>query len=239
VRTVQSGPLIGPIALLALLVALARTVGLSGSGWLVGITVGVVTNAALVRALARTGVDRLGPADRVTLIRATLVGGVAALSAGPLPAPVAALVALTVVALALDALDGWVARRTRTVSALGARFDMEVDALLILVLSVYVARSIGWWVLAIGLARYAFVAAGWLLPWLQRSAPPRYWGKVVAATQGVVLAAAAALPSDLTAVALVGALALLGESFGREIWWLHRHRRDDASSERRTREAVA
>ena len=39
----------------------------------------------------------------------------------------------------LDAVDGQVARRTGTVSALGARFDMEVDAFLILVLSVYVA----------------------------------------------------------------------------------------------------
>ena len=36
---------------------------------------------------------------------------------------------------------------------------MEVDAFLILVLSVYVAQSLGAWVLAIGLARYVFVAA--------------------------------------------------------------------------------
>ena len=93
------------------------------------------------------------------------------------------LVALTAVALVLDAVDGWVARRTETASALGARFDMEVDAFLILVLSVYVARSAGAWVLAIGAARYAFVAAGWLLPWLRGSPPPRYWCKVVAATR--------------------------------------------------------
>ena len=43
------------------------------------------------------------------------------------------------VALALDGVDGQVARRTGTVSALGARFDMEVDAFLVLVLSVHVA----------------------------------------------------------------------------------------------------
>ena len=73
---------------------------------------------------------------------------------------VAALVGLAVVALVLDGVDGWVARRTGTVSALGARFDMEVDAFLILVLSVYVAGSVGPWVLAIGAARYAFWAAG-------------------------------------------------------------------------------
>ena len=53
--------------------------------------------------------------------------------------PVATLVLLSSVALALDGVDGWVARRTRTVSALGARFDMEVDAFLVLMLSVHVA----------------------------------------------------------------------------------------------------
>ena len=145
VRAVQRDPAIGLIAQLVLLAALAGTVGLSGSGWVVGIACGVITNAALARGLARYGADRLGPADRVTLTRATLAGGVAALTADSFgrPAAVTTLVALTVVALVLDAVDGWVARRTETASTLGAHFDMEVDAFLILVLSVYVARSAG------------------------------------------------------------------------------------------------
>ena len=86
----------------------------------------------------------------------------------------------------------------------------------------YVARSIGVWVLAIGAARYAFLAAGWVLPWLREPLPPRYWRKVVAATQGVVLAIAAAdvLPPALSQAALVAALVLLAESFGRDVWWL-------------------
>ena len=193
-RAVQAGPAIGLIAQVLLLAALAGTVGLGGAGWVVGVTCGLITNAALARGLARYRSDRLGPADWVTLARATLAVGVAALTADSFdqPAPVALLVTLTVVALALDAVDGWVARRTRTASALGARFDGEVDAFLILVLSVYVARSAGAWVLAIGAARYAFLAAGWVLPWMREPLPPRYWRKVVAATQGVVLAVAAA-----------------------------------------------
>lgn len=227
-RTVQSGPVVGPIFLLSLLAALAGTVGLSGFGWMVGITCGVVTNVALARGLARSHAVALGPADRVTLTRATLVGGVAALVADSIigPGPVTTLVALAVVALVLDAVDGWVARRTQTTSMLGARFDMEVDAFLIFVLSVYVASSTGGWVLAIGAARYVFVAAGWLLPWMRGSSPPRYWGKVVAATQGIVLTVVAAgvLPSLLADAVLLGAIALLGESFGREVWWLWRHR---------------
>ncbi len=52
--------------------------------------------------------------------------------------------------------------------------------------------------------------------------PPRYWRKVVAATQGIVLTIAAAdvLPPALTQAILVAALALLAESFGRDVWWL-------------------
>ena len=107
------------------------------------------------------------------------------------PVPVALLVSLAAIALVLDAVDGWVARRTRT-TATGAHLDGEVDAFLILVLSVYVARSIGAWVLAIGLARYAFLAAGWALPWMRAPLPPRHWRKVVCATQGIVLTVAAA-----------------------------------------------
>ena len=147
------------------------------------------------------------------------------------------LVTLTVVALVLDAVDGWVARRTGTASPLGAHFDGEVDAFLILVLSVYVARSAGAWVLAIGAARYAFLAAGWLLPWMREPLPPRYWRKVVAATQGIVLAIAAAdvLPLALTQAALVVALALLAESFGRDVWWLWSHRHAAHAESRRLR----
>ena len=86
------------------------------------------------------------------------------------PPPVTVLAALTTVALILDAVDGKVARRTGTSTPLGARFDMEVDAFLILVLSVYVAMSLGPWVLLIGVMRYAFVAAARVAPVAQRSA---------------------------------------------------------------------
>jgi phosphatidylglycerophosphate synthase len=218
------GPVIGLISQFAVTGALAATVGLSGRGWVVGISVGVIVNLLLARGLVRHDAARLGPADRVTLTRATLAGGVAALVADSFdrPTPLATLLALTVVALVLDAVDGWVARRTRTVSALGARFDGEVDAFLILVLSVYVARSAGAWVLVIGAARYAFLVVGWLVPWMGRTLPARYWRKVVAATQGIALTVAASviLPPLLTEAVLVASFALLAESFGRDVGWL-------------------
>ena len=227
-RAVQAFPLTGLIAQVLLVAVLAGTVGLSGAGWVVGVTCGVITIAVLARGLSRYRSDWLGPADWVTLARATLAVGVAALIADSFnePAQVTMLVTLAAVALALDAVDGWVARRSGTASTLGAHFDGEVDAFLILVLSVFVARSTGAWVLAIGLARYVFLAAGWLLPWMREPLPPRYWRKVVAATQGIVLTIAAAdvLPLALTQAALLVALALLAESFGRDTWWLWSHR---------------
>jgi phosphatidylglycerophosphate synthase len=218
--------LVGLIVQFVLLAALAGTVGVGVAGWLAGLAYAGVLCGLLRRGLRAAGADRLGPADRVTLARALLVGGVLALVVGGGPAPVAVLVPLTAVALALDAVDGQVARRTGTVSALGARFDMEVDSFLLLVLSVHLAPSVGAWVLLIGGMRYAFVAAAWPLPWMRGTLPPRYWRKVVAAAQGVVLAAAASglLPPVATAVLVAGALALLVESFARDVTWLWRRR---------------
>jgi phosphatidylglycerophosphate synthase len=218
----------GIVAQVAMVAALAATIGLSAAGWVVGIACAAVMNAALIRGVRRYRTNRLGPADWVTLARATLAVGVAALVADSFgePAHITALVTLSAVALALDAVDGWVARRSETTSKLGAQFDGEVDAFLILVLSAYVARSTGAWVVAIGLARYAFFAAGWIWPWMRAPLPPRHWRKVVAATQGIVLTVAAAdvVPPALAKAAILGALALLCESFGRDTWWLWSHR---------------
>lgn len=216
------------IAQVLLIAALAEVIALGAAGWVAGVACAAITNAALARGLSKYRSDRLGPADWVTLARATLAVGVAALVAASFeqPVPVTMLVSLAIIAMVLDGVDGWVARRTKTTARFGARFDAEVDAFLILILSVYVARSAGAWVLAIGAARYAFLAAGWLLPWMREQLPPRYWRKVVAATQAVVLtiAAAAVLPPAVTQAVLVPALVLLAESFGRDVWWLWSHR---------------
>jgi len=211
--------------LLVLLAVLATTVGLGVLAAVVGLACGLALGAAVVRGLGSHG---LGPGDLVTLSRATLACGLAALVADSLvrsPA-VTAVVALGVLALALDAVDGRVARRTGTVSSFGARFDGEADAFLLLVLSVYVARYAGAWVLAIGAARYLFGAAGWAWPWMRERLPFRYWRKVVTAVQGIVLCAAAAdvVPPGPRDAALAFALVLLAESFGRDVVWLWRRR---------------
>jgi phosphatidylglycerophosphate synthase len=228
VRASQAGPAIGLIAQVLLLAVLAATAGLGAAGWIVGVACAVIMAAALTRGLARRPGDRLGPASWLTLARATLAVGVAALAADSLAhdTPVALLVTLAAVALALDAADGWTARRTGTATALGARFDGEADAFLILALSVYVAPALGAWVLAIGAARYLFGAGEWLLPWMRAPLPSRRWRRIVAALQGIVLTVAAAevLPRGLMQALLVAALAALAASVGECVWWLARHR---------------
>jgi phosphatidylglycerophosphate synthase len=220
------GPLAGLAALIGLLAVLSATVGIGVAGWLAGVAYGVVLTGTLARGLRRAQMPRLGPANAVTLIRALLVGGVTALVAYSVqrPAPVGVLVALVAVALALDGVDGRVARRTGSTSALGARFDMEIDAFLILVLSVFVAAPLGWWTVAIGAFRYAFVAASWALPWLTAPLAPKFSRKVVAAVQGIVLVVATTgvLPQPLTLAVVALALGSLTWSFGRDIGWLWR-----------------
>ncbi len=192
-------------------------------GWLAALGYLLISNALLLRGLRKRHTTRFGPANVVTAVRSTLVGVISGIVVASFaaPIPVGLLVALVVPALLLDAVDGWVARRTNSASELGARFDMEVDAFLLLVLSAYVSQTLGVWVLAIGVMRYAFVAAGWIFPWLRRQLPFRYWRKVVTAVQGIALtiAGTALLPVlDVLLVAI--ALVLLVESFGRDVVWL-------------------
>jgi phosphatidylglycerophosphate synthase len=225
-RARRPGPALGLVAQALLLAALAVTVGLHTPGWTVGAACAVTIATALTRALAPG--ERLGPATTVTLARATLAVGVAALAADSIAhdPPAALIVALAAGALALDAIDGWVARRTRTETPLGARFDGEVDAFLIAALSVYAAQLHGAWVLLIGAARYAFLAGEWLVPWMRAPLPRRRWRLAVAATQGIVLTVAAAelLSRPLTQALLAVALAALAVSVGECTWWLWRRR---------------
>ncbi len=191
--------------------------------------------AALMATVARvTGRQqqylRFGPANFVTMIRAILVALVAGVIGRPAtPEVLWFVIGLVGVMGALDGLDGWLARRTGMASAFGARFDMETDALLVLVLSVLVWQheKAGAWVLLCGLMRYGFVAAGWLLPWLARPLRSTWRGKAVAVGQlvGLGVALAPVVPAPPSAIAAAGALAALAWSFGIDVLWLSRQSR--------------
>ena len=223
---IRLAAILGLLATAALLGVVSATAGLGAAGWIVGLATGSGATALLTTARMRSDQPAIHPADWVTLTRTVLIAGVAGLVAESFgrPVPVTALVTLSTVALVLDAVDGQVARRTGTATPLGARIDGEVDAFLILLLSIYVSQDYGSWVLIIGAARYALLLAGWLIPWLAAPLPPRYWGKVVAAVQGIVLTVAASglLDRLVGMIAVVAALLLLAESFGRNVIWLFR-----------------
>jgi phosphatidylglycerophosphate synthase len=223
---IRLAALLGMLATAALLGVVSATAGLGAVGWITGLVTGSAAAVLLVTARMRSDQPAILPADWITLTRMLLIAGVTGLVADSLSRPVSvtALVALSAVALALDAVDGQVARRTGTATPLGARIDGEADAFLILLLSIYVSQDYGSWVLAIGAARYALLLAGWLIPWLAAPLPPRYWGKVVAAVQGIVLTVAASgVTSRLVGmIAVAAALLLLAESFGRNVIWLYR-----------------
>ena len=171
-----------------------------------------------------------GRANQVTTLRALLVALVAGAIGEPASAGLATAVAgVTLMVTALDGVDGWLARRSRMASAFGARFDMEVDALLIMVLSITAWRleKAGAWVLLSGLLRYAFVAAGWLQPWLERRLAPNRRRQTVCVVQiaalNLVMLPAVAPPASvwLSAVALVA----LAASFLVDVMWLWRQSR--------------
>ena len=129
---------------------------------------------------------RFGPANQITTVRALIVALIAAAIGEP-PAPAFAVGAVVASAAAtlLDGADGWAARRTNMASAFGARYDMEIDALLILALAILVWQfgKAGAWVIASGLLRYAFVAAGWAWEWMRRPLAPTRRARVVCVIQ--------------------------------------------------------
>jgi phosphatidylglycerophosphate synthase len=153
-------------------------------------------------------------ADQITGFRAVLVVVLIAMSSRPATINVAwMIVAIAIVAVVLDGVDGWVARRTGTASPFGMRFDMETDAALILVLAILTWRNgkAGPWILGAGLLRYLFVAAGWVWPWMAGPLTPTRRGRLICVVQITVLIVALApiiVPPASTAIAATGLAAL-------------------------------
>lgn len=175
---------------------------------------------------------RFGYANFVTAFRSTLVSLTGATvicfeSLHQADTVLWVLVGVVAFALALDGIDGYLARKYRQESELGARFDMEVDALLILILSVAAAilAKAGAWVLLIGLMRYGFVAAGWFFPTLAADLPTSFRRKFVCVVQVSALClilvpfVTVPLSSYLAAISL----AMLFMSFAIDVIYLLRN----------------
>ena len=199
----------------------------AGHPWTAAALFAVMMTAVVATVSTHHPFARFGPANYATMIRAALVALTAALLVEA-PAERIAwwVVGATAGLSALDGVDGWLARRTGLASAFGARFDVEVDALQILVLSLFVWRydKAGVWVLACGSMRYLFVAAGWVLPWLAGPLRPTLRGKSVAVGQfaGLGLALSPVVPAPASAIVAAITLAVLVWSFGIDVRRLRR-----------------
>lgn len=174
---------------------------------------------------ARHPRTHFGLANQITTVRALLVALVVGAIGEPANAVTAAMtVVVSLLAILLDGVDGWAARRTESSSEFGARFDMEVDALLILALSVLVWQhgKAGAWVIASGLIRYVFLAGGVLAAWLHAPLPPSRRRQTVCVVQivGLMLALTPTIAPPASALLAATALAALCYSFAVDTLWL-------------------
>ncbi|PHQ72091.1 MAG: CDP-alcohol phosphatidyltransferase [Paracoccus sp.] len=199
----------------------------NATGWWIASALYLAGSGAVLMLMRRFYPhSRIGGCNAVTLLRAALVAALLP----PLAAGEAAGLTVAVIggaALALDGVDGWLARRSGLASGFGARFDMEVDASLALILSLHIlsGTKVGAEILLLGLTRYVFVAAGVVWPALTAPLPPRFRRKLICVVQlaTLVLLQLPALPADLTIwLARLTGAALLW-SFAVDIRWLWRH----------------
>jgi len=175
-----------------------------------------------------------GAANQVTTARLVFVALIAGFIGEPSEPAAAAVAAGAAVAVtAMDGVDGWLARRTSMSSAFGARFDMEVDALLILILSIlaWQYQKAGAWVLLSGLLRYLFVLAGWVWPWMERSLEPSRRRQAVCVVQVAALIAVIEpfVTQPLSSAIAAFALGVLAGSFLIDARWLVLHRREQVA----------
>jgi len=166
-----------------------------------------------------------GPANRITLLRVAIISLVAATIGEEWSIGLSwTIVGITTAVLFIDGLDGRIARRTNSMSAFGARFDMETDAALIMILSVLCWHfdKAGVWILAAGAMRYAFVLASCVFRWMRAPLPYSRRRQAVCIWQsglllGVISPVFPRPASDLLAF---GTLLMLGTSFVIDIHWL-------------------
>jgi phosphatidylglycerophosphate synthase len=192
----------------------------------VGIVFTAIVSVAVGARRTAGAAALVWPADWVTTARAALVALLAGLVGDAAAGTFAsAATGTAIVAASLDGVDGWLARRSGRANALGARFDMEVDALLILVLSILVWQlgKAGAWVLLSGLMRYAFVGAAAIWPWLADPLPPSRRRQTICVVQvvGLIVAVAPIVQPPASAAAAAVVLAALTYSFLVDILWLH------------------
>lgn len=174
----------------------------------------------------RAGVlQQFGWANFITSIRAVFASVlIGALIAAPITVGSWGIPCLAAIALILDGLDGYVARRLGTSSTFGHHFDREVDSALVLILTMllWLSGEIGIWIVAAGLMRYLLLGAGLVWPTMAQHLPEsRFRSVVCAALIGALLLCLTPVVEGVLATAVAGAaLSALTLSFAKDLIWL-------------------
>ncbi|MDU9004370.1 CDP-alcohol phosphatidyltransferase family protein [Sedimentitalea todarodis] len=189
----------------------------------------------MIAATAGVGLMRrythptLGACNIITLLRAAIVCILAGAIIAPPTTELAhwSICATALLALSLDGLDGWLARRSDLTSNFGAQFDMETDALLGGVLAMIAWHSSAANVLLLlGFMRYLFVVATWIWPWMSAPLPESMRRKTICVIQiaALIVLVVPNLPQALSVLVAYGATAVLAWSFAVDIVLLWRRR---------------
>lgn len=207
---------------------LERMFGLSPLFWVRAAILAILCGVAIFHFVA-IRLDAFGPANRVTSVRAFLVVMIAAFVGESVTgAQLWSIIGLAILILVLDGVDGRLARRSGQASPVGARFDLETDAALTLVLAVlcWETGKAGVWILAIGLMRYGFVAAMRFFPWIRRPLPYSRRRQTICVLQlsGLLAVVSPLFPVPLSSAVGLATLALIASSFAIDIDWLARMR---------------
>lgn len=183
--------------------------------------------ATFLLVLARRAniLQQFGWANFITCVRAAFASVlVGALITAPATIGSWGLPCLAAVALALDGLDGYVARRLGASSSFGHHFDREVDAALVLILTMllWLSGKIGIWIVAAGLMRYLLLGAGLVWPTIAQHLPESRLRSIVCAVLiGALLLCLTPVVEGVLATAVAGAaLSALTLSFAKDLIWL-------------------
>jgi phosphatidylglycerophosphate synthase len=211
---------LGQIQAFAVLLATA-VVAPVGHAWPVALAALLGTSLLIVSWRGRyTPRGSFGIANAISALRlvgvlwlATLGSNASAVVVGP----------FVLSLMLLDGLDGFLARRLSTASPFGAHFDVEADALLVLVLGLMLwqRERLGAWILWPGLLRYGYVVLLGLVP--GRGQEPRsLLGRVAfCVTVFGLLGALVDSGTIATAGAVIGTLAVTA-SFARSLYYSYR-----------------
>jgi phosphatidylglycerophosphate synthase len=203
------------LAACAVSLAIART-------WPLAV-IAAVSFAVLIRAGTGAFTPRgdFGAPNLITALR-LLVTGAIGFGWGELPSFTLAAVVLGL--WVLDGVDGWLARRTGHSSEFGARFDMEADAFMVLMVELVLWQrgGFGAWILLTGVLRYAYMLSLAVVPSRRGEVPRSSMGRYAFGCLVLGLIGAIAVPHAIATWTAAIGTALVSASFARSFHWSYR-----------------